>query len=100
MKIILEAGEIDYAGILIKFMPMIRDKLKDLDGAMPKMIGGLAALPAPVVRGAVNALPQDTKDQMVAYLINHYGEKILSAAQGFAEKQGISIAFNSITAEE
>ncbi len=100
MKIILEAGEIDYAGILIKFMPMIRDKLKDLDGAMPKMIGGLTALPAPVVRGAVNALPQDTKDQMVAYLINHNGEKILSAAQGFAEKQGISIAFNSITAEE
>lgn len=100
MKILLGVDEIDYAGILEKFLPIIRDKLKDMDGAMPKMLSGLAALSGPVVRGTINALPQDTKDQMVAYLINHNGEKIIAAAQSFTANQGIGLTITSLSVEQ
>ena len=99
MKIVLEVGEVDYAGIAERALPMVRDKLKEMDGAVPKMLGGLASLPGPVVRATINALPQDSKDQMVAFLINHNAEKLISAAQSFAEKQGVGLTITSVSVE-
>ena len=70
MKFTLEIGQIDYAAVAEKLLPLVRDKLQTMDGPMAKMLSGIASLPAPVVRGAINALPESTKNQMVSYLIN------------------------------
>ncbi len=100
MKFTLEIGQIDYAAVAEKLLPLVRDKLQTMDGPMAKMLSGIASLPAPVVRGTINALPESTKNQMVSYLINHNKDKIISAAQSSAEKQGIDLTIDGITVEE
>lgn len=100
MKIILEVEQIDYAGIAAKALPLVRDKLKGMEGTMAKMLGGIASMPEPVVRATINAMPQDTKDQMVTYLINHNKDKIISAAQSFAEKQGFELNISRVSVEQ
>ena len=100
MKITLEIGKIDYAAVAEWALPMLKDKLGTMDGPMAKMLSGIASLPPSVVRATINALPESTRNQMVAYLVNHNGEKIISAAQSFAEKQGVSLTIDGITVEE
>lgn len=53
-----------------------------------------------MIRGTINALPESTRNQIVSFLINHNAEKIISAAQSFAEKQGVPLAIDGITVEE
>ena len=96
MKLVLDVGQVDYAAIAEKAMPLLRDKAKEMDGPMKI----LATLPAPLVRKTIETLPESAKDQMVAYLVNHNKDKIISAAQNFAEKQGFSITINSVSVEE
>lgn len=100
MKIVLDVGQIDYAAIAVKALPLLRDRIRDMDGPAARMLGSLASLPEPLVRTTVAAMPESTKDQMVAYLVNSNEERIIAATQSFAEKQGICLAVNSIRVEE
>ena len=100
MKIVLDVGQLDYAAIAEKALPLLRDKLKTMEGPMATMLSGIASLPPAVIRATINALPDSTKDQMVSYLINHNAERLISSAQSFAEKQGIALTVNSVSVEE
>ena len=100
MKLTLEIGQIDYASVVEKALPLLKDKLKTMEGPMAKMLSGIAALPPSVIRGTINALPESTRNQMVSYLVNHNADKIISAAQNFAEKQGVGLTIDGITVEE
>lgn len=100
MKLTLEIGKIDYAAVAEKALPLLKDKLAAMDGPMAKMLSGIASLPPAVIRGTINALPESTRNQIVSFLINHNAEKIISAAQSFAEKQGVPLAIDGITVEE
>lgn len=100
MKLTLEIGKIDYAAVAEWALPMLKDKLGTMDGPLAKMLSGIASLPPSVIRGTINALPESTRNQIVSFLINHNAEKIISAAQNFAENQGVSLTIDGITVEE
>ena len=96
MKIILEVDEIDYGQLAEKLLPIAREKLNGASGAMGAL-RSLMDLPAPLVKAAVNAMPQ--KEEKLAQLAEQYGDKLAGAAQGFLEKQGVNMKVTGIRVE-
>ena len=45
MEIRIIVDEINYSEVVTKCLPLVRDKLKEKEGTLPKVVSGLASLP-------------------------------------------------------
>lgn len=48
----------------------------------------------------MNALPQETKDDIVVYLINNYREKLIGWIQGTSVNKGLDLNIEDIEIEK
>ena len=99
MEIKLTIKEIDYAALVEAALPMVKNKLQDMDGPIPSLLSGLTKLPTGMVKAVVNGLPQDSKDQMAVLLIKAYREKIISSAERYAGEMGVPIKIDEFHVE-
>ena len=96
MQIKLNVHNIDYGSLAVSLLPMIGDKLKQHENPAIRLLSGVAKMPPAIIRGTIDRLPQETKDEVVALLINHNEERLKVALTSFAQHQGISFEISGI----
>ena len=99
MKITLEINDIDYGALMQQFLPLIRDKLSEQDGAGAAILAKIAEMPPETAGKMVNMLPQKTRDELVLMLISKNKEKIILAAESMAHKNGLHFRIDDFRVE-
>ncbi len=99
MEIKLKVENIDYGELAVKLLPLVNDKLKESNNAVVKLLSGVAKMPPSIIKTTINALPQENKDEVVAFLINKNKEKIKGAFIKFAHENGIAFDILDIEVE-
>ncbi|MBQ5319120.1 MAG: hypothetical protein J6K17_08500 [Oscillospiraceae bacterium] len=100
MEIRIVVDEINYGEIVEKCIPLVRDKLKEKEGTFPKFISGIANLPPSMAVAMIEKLPQETKDEAVALLINKNKDKLIEKAEEYAKKNDITLKISDLIVEK
>ena len=99
MELKLKVNRINYGNLAEKFLPMLSDKLAKEEGAIPRLLSKLAELSPGMAKGMLNVLPDETKDEMVVYLINKNKQQILNGFARYMKEQGIDIEIGYLSIE-
>ena len=98
MEIKIKVDYINYGELVTILLPKLGGLSKD-NGIKDKMLKAIASLPSGPTKAMVDALPQDTKDEIAAYLISKNKDNIIKAATQYAESNGVSITVSDIEVE-
>ena len=98
MEIRVKIKDINYSELIEKFLPLVKERLRNEEGAAAKALYAIACLPTGMMRAAIDRLPQDTKDEFVVYLLNKNHDKILDKASEFIASQGVSMTVEDVKA--
>lgn len=96
MEIRIVLSDIDYAKLVLKYLPLFRDKLHNSDSSAGKLLSTLAILPPALIVGAVNALPQEAKDDLACFLLQQNKEALLALAQDYLQQQDLGITISGL----
>lgn len=99
MEIRIIVDEINYSEVVTKCLPLVRDKLKEKEGTFPKVVSGLASLPPSMAAAMLDKLPQETKDEVAALLINKNKERLIEKAEEYAAKNDITLKISDLIVE-
>lgn len=100
MEIRIVVDEINYSDIVSKCLPLVRDKFKEKEGTLSKVISGLANLPPSMAAAMLEQLPQETKDEVAAMLINKNKDKLIEKAEEYAAKNDITLKISDLIVEK
>ena len=96
MEIIITIDEIDYADLVEKFYPLVKDKLQTSDGMSARILSSLAEVPPDRVRKMVDMLPKGVKDDFAIRLLNANKDRLLAKAERLLEEQEIDLTIRSV----
>lgn len=96
MKITLNINNIDYDSIIEQSIPLLKEKAKADNNVLLKTISGILSLPGDIPRKMLNALPQETKYELVVYLINSNKGKIAELLQNTLADKGFALQIDDI----
>ena len=99
MEIKLKVEDIDYASLIEKLLPLVENKLQEEDGVVEKLLLGLTKIPSYLIKASINAFPQETKDDMVAYLVNKNSEDIEEILMDSLKQKGITMKISNMRVE-
>lgn len=99
MEIRIIVDEINYSDVVNKCLPLVRDKLKTKDDTLSKMLSGLANLPPSMAAAMLDKLPQETKDETAALLINKNKDMLIQKAEEYAAKNDIALKISDLIVE-
>lgn len=99
MKITLDIDKIDYGALAELFLPLIHDRLAEKDGAAVSILTKIAGMPPMLAEKMIDMLPQDTKDEIAAMLVNKNKEKIIESVTKFAAQKGLSFHIDDFSVE-
>jgi len=100
MKITLDINDIDYGALVEVFLPMVHDKLAEKDVTGPAILAKIAGMPPSIAGKMIDMLPQETKDELVVYLINSNKGKIAELLQNTLANKGIELRIDDIEIEK
>lgn len=95
LKLELELSNLDYESLLEVILPLAGDKLNN--EALGAMLGSGAS--SAMAKAALRMMPQEKKDRMTAELINRNADKICTAIESAAAKNGVSCRIRTVSAE-
>lgn len=96
MKITLNINNIDYEPIIDQSIPLLKEKAQADNNILLKTISGILSMPGDIPKKMLNALPQETKDELVVYLINSNKGKIAELLQNALTSKGIEVRIDDI----
>lgn len=96
MKITLNINNIDYESIIDQSIPLLKEKAKADNNILLKTISGILSMPGDIPKKMLNALPQETKDELVVYLINSNKGKIAELLQNTLASKGFALQIDDI----
>ena len=96
MKITININDINYESIIGQAIPMLKEKAQTDNSAILKMVSGILNMPGDIPKKMLNALPQETKDELVMYLINSNKTKVLELLQNAFTDKGFDVKINDI----
>ena len=96
MKIVLEIKDIDYGALIEKALPLVADKLSEKEGFAMEMLAKIASMPPSIARKMLDMLPDNTKEELVAMLVNKNKDKIAKTAESYGKKNGIAFKIENI----
>ena len=99
MEIKLKVNRINYGDLAAWCLPMVSDKLAGEEGTIPKLLSKLTSVPPGMVRGMLNALPEEKKNELAVYLINRNKDQILSGITRYLQQQGVDVEFGDLSVE-
>ena len=100
MEISLKINEINYDCIIEKAIPMLKEKAQTDDSVILKMVSGILNMPGDIPRKMLNALPQETKDELVAYLINSNKSKVIGWLQDALVNKGFEVKIDDLSVKK
>ena len=100
MNINLKISDINYDSIIEQSIPLLKEKAKADNNILLKTISGILTMPGDIPKKMLNALPQETKDELVVYLINSNKGKIVELLQNTLANKGIELRIDDIEIEK
>lgn len=97
VEISLKINEINYDSIIEKAIPLLKEKAQTDNSAILKMVSGILNMPGDIPKKMLNALPQETKNELVAYLINNNKNKVIGWLQDTLVNKGFEIEIDDLT---
>lgn len=96
MEIKIKVRDIDYDKIIRAVLPMLKEKAAESDNKALKMVAGILKMPGDIPLKMLAALPQETKDDLVIYLFDHYKAKIIEAVHNVLTEKGFEVSIEDI----
>ena len=88
MKIKVQIGNIDYDTIIRNALPLLKEKN---DSKIIGIISGVVNMPGDLAMKMISAIPQETKNEFVAYIINLKKETIANIITDSLVNKGFPI---------
>ncbi len=93
MEIRVKVDNIDYDTIIKNALPLLREKS---DSRIIGIISGIVNMPGDLPMKMIAAIPQETKDELVAYIINLKKDTIIGIITDSLEKKGFPIELGDL----
>ncbi len=93
MEIKAKIKNIDYENIIRNALPLLKEKS---DSKIMGIISGIINMPGDLPMKMISAMPQETKDELVAYIINSKKEKFINIITESLEKKGFPIEISDL----
>lgn len=96
VKIIV--SDVDYSGAVDVLLPILLEKVSANPNYtfLSSIVKKAEKLPAAAAKAALNALPQDTKDELAAVCLNYYGDDISRILISMAEQKNIYLKVQKV----
>lgn len=95
----IEVSNLNYAALAAKFLPLVRDGLIIGENPAVEMLHAVLKLPGMLLYGALAKIPQNKKDEAVAYLINKNKDRIIAKLEEMMANQDIHIRLGDLNVE-
>lgn len=97
IKIEIEVSDVDYDGLLDRYLPQLMEQLRRTGGPLgPLLSGGGESLARTVLRKA----SPSTRDRLAAELINTNAARLSGELEALASRQGVAIRIAGLQARE
>lgn len=93
MQIKAEIGNIDYDNIIKNALPILAEKN---DSKIMGIISGIINMPGELPLKMISAIPQETKNELVAYIINSKKDAIISIISESLVKRGFPVEISDL----
>lgn len=100
LKVSVNVAEIDYPSIVERFLPMIKEKLMGMGGAVVLLRPVIQNASAPQVCGLLDTLLGRNKESFIVALVNQYSDKLVSTIEDAAAKKNITLKIGDLRAYE
>lgn len=100
MEIRVKIEKIDYPCIVKRFLPMIKEKLMGMGGAVALLRPMIRNASPDQVCGLLDNLLGSNKEEFIVALVNQYAAKLVSAIDDFAATQNIRLKVGELQAYE
>lgn len=97
IKLEIDLKDIDYDSLIDQFLPVMIEKLRQSDNPASKLIA--SGMPAPMAKALLKRLPQSTKEQLTAELLNSNKDAITRFLQDTAAQNNIRLSIGDIRAK-
>ena len=99
LELSIAVSNLNYAALASKYLPLVRDGLVIQENPITAMLAALLKLPSMLLYGAISKIPQDKKDEAVAYLLNKNSDTIIEKIEDILLKQDIHIKLENLKVE-
>ena len=86
----IQIKEIDFSDVIMKAIPVLREKAPNDGSAISKIISVVTQLPSKVICTMLDAVSQDDKYEIVALLVRDNQEKLKKMLSQFPDRYGQS----------
>ncbi len=93
MEIKVKVNDIDYDMIIKNALPLLREKS---DNKIVKIIAGIIDMPGELPLKMISTIPQDTKNELVSYIVNLKKDAIAEIITESLGKKGFPIEVGDI----
>lgn len=91
-------GDLDYGDVAEMLLPIVREKAEPSGNRAVKLLLGMVNAAGELPKKAINALPQDIKDEVVVALVNNYKDRFIEFVQNKAAAKNIMVTVEDIAA--
>ncbi len=98
LEVSVNVAEIDYSSIVERFLPMIKEKLMGMGGAVVLLRPMIRNASADQICGLLDTLLGNNKEEFIAALVNQYSDKLVSAIEDAAAKKNIRLKIDELRA--
>ena len=98
LEISVNVAEIDYPSIVERFLPMIKEKLMGMGGAVVLLRPVIQNASAHQICGLLDTLLGSNKESFIIALVNQYSDKLVSAIEDAAGKKNIRLKIDELRA--
>lgn len=93
MQIKAKIDKIDYDNIIKNALPILKEKS---DSKIMNIISGIINMPGELPLKMISAIPQETKNELVAYIINSKKDAIINIITESLSKRGFPVDISDI----
>ena len=94
----LSVSDLDYGAVAEMLLSIVKEKAEPSGNRAVKLLLGMVNAAGELPKKAINALPQDVKDEMVVALVNNYKDRFSEFVQNKAAAKNISLKVENIAA--
>lgn len=99
MEVKIQIDRIDYGGVARRALPIVLERLSAAheDSKLIPLLQKLGDMPGGAAQSVLNVLPQRTKDQIAAAMLESCRDELAGLINDFAAKKGFDITVSNIT---
>jgi hypothetical protein len=99
LKLEMVLEEINYNELILSLLPRMLSNLSEKDdksGRLGKVLSDMGNLPGNMITAALDALPQEEKNNLVVKILDIYKEEITQLVKNTMEKNHISVDLSEL----